>query len=245
MQGVFMKKKVLKAFIYVIVFAAFILLFYKAFVPLAPGLWAALKSGDEAQIEAFLTQSGKWKGLIYLFLLQAVQVVSIVLPGAPIEIAGGMAYGFFKSYITCHMSFVFANIVIFLFGRRMQSDFFSQQKLQKALKFLNKGDPFVAIILCFMVPVMPNGIIPYAASATKISPLKYFVGVYLGSSVQMFMMCAVGRYILSHNYFLIALLVILDIIAMYLLYRNRDKINGFAGRVGERIKSSVKSDAEN
>ncbi len=207
--------------------------------PLAPGLWVALKSGDEAQIELFLAQSGTRKGLFYLFLLQAVQVVSIVLPGAPIEIAGGMAYGFIKSYITCHMSFVFANIVIFLLGRRMQSDFFNGQKLEKALKFLNRGDPFVAIILCFMIPVMPNGIIPYAASATKISPLKYFVGVYLGSSVQMFMMCAVGRYILSRDYFYIAALVILDIIGMYIIYKNRDKINNFAVRVGDKIKVSV------
>lgn len=39
----------------------------KAFVPLAPGIWEALKSGDEEQIQSFLTQSGNRKGLIYLF----------------------------------------------------------------------------------------------------------------------------------------------------------------------------------
>lgn len=232
-----MKKKILKVIIYIVFFVLFILLFYKTFVPLAPGLWNALKSGDEAQIELFLEQSGKWKGLLYLFLLQAVQVVSIVLPGAPIEIAGGMAYGFIKSFITCHLSFVFANILVFLVSRRMQNDLFDKQKLEKAVKFLNKGDPFVAIILCFMVPVMPNGIIPYAASTTKISPMKYLVGVYLGSSVQMFMMCAVGRYILSHDYLYIAVLVILDIIAMLLLYKNKDKINDLAKRVGDKIKA--------
>ncbi len=81
----------------------------KAFVPLAPGIWEALKSGDEEQIQSFLTQSGNRKGLIYLFLLQSIQVISIVLPGAPIEVAGGMAYGFIRSFITRHLSFVITN----------------------------------------------------------------------------------------------------------------------------------------
>lgn len=230
-----MKNKIFKALIYVVLFAVAILLFYKAFVPLAPGLWAALKSGDEDEIQLFLAQSGRWKGLIYLFLLQAIQVVSIVLPGAPIEVAGGMAYGFWKSFIVCHLSFVAANILIFAFGRRFRTDFLDGEKVNKALAFLNKGDPFVMIILCFMVPVVPNGIIPYASSATKISLTKYGVGVYLGSSVQMFMMCAVGRYILSHNYFYIALLVVLDFIAMYFLYKNKDKLNAFANKIGNKI----------
>ncbi len=89
-----MNKKYIKAIIYIVSFALAALLFYKAFIPMAPGLWEAMKSGDEEQIQTFLMQSGTLKGLIYLFLLQAIQVISIVLPGAPIEIAGGMAYGF-------------------------------------------------------------------------------------------------------------------------------------------------------
>lgn len=232
-----MKNKAGKIIIYIILFSLTLLLFYKTFVPLAPELWAALKSGNEEKIELFLNQSGKWKGLIYLFMLQAIQVISIILPGAPIEVAGGMAYGFIRSFIVCHLSFVTANILIFMLGRRFRTDFLNGDKMNKALEFLNKGDPFVAIILCFMVPIVPNGIIPYAASATKISALKYAVGVYLGSSVQMFMMCAVGRYILSRNYLYIAILFILDFIAMAVIYKKRDKLNLFAERVASKIKT--------
>ena len=62
------RKKLIKILIYAVCFALAGLLFYKTFVPLAPHLWEALKSGDESQIEAFLKESGQFKGLFYLFL---------------------------------------------------------------------------------------------------------------------------------------------------------------------------------
>lgn len=233
------RKKLIKILIYAVCFALAGLLFYKTFVPLAPHLWEALKSGDESQIEAFLKESGQFKGLFYLFLLQAIQVVSIVLPGAPIEIAGGMAYGFVKSFITCHLSFVLANVIIFAFGRRVRSDFIDGEKSAKVFDFLSKGDPFVMLILCFMVPVMPNGIIPYAASATRISGVKYALSVFLGSSVQIFMMCAIGRKILTHDYAFMVIIVVLDFVAMFFLYKYRDRINGFVTKFGGRVKRKI------
>jgi len=235
-----LNKKYIKALIYVVCFALAILFFYKAFVPMAPGLWEAMKSGDEAKIQEFLMQSGTLKGLVYLFLLQAIQVISIVLPGAPIEIAGGMAYGFIKSFIVCHSSFVVTNLLIFLFARRFKSDFLDGEKSRKMLAFLSKGDPFIAIVLCFMIPVMPNGIIPYAASAARISALKYTLGVFIGSSVQIFMMCAIGRKILSHDYTFMVIIVVLDFVAMFLLYKYRDTINNKVHCFGVKVRSAFK-----
>ena len=233
-------KKAIKALIYIVCFVLAGVLFYKAFVPMAPGLWDAMKSGDEAKIQEFLMQSGTLKGLIYLFLLQAIQVISIVLPGAPIEIAGGMAYGFIKSFIACHTSFVITNWLIFLFARRFKSDFLDGEKSEKILAFLNKGDPFIAIVLCFMIPIMPNGIIPYAAAATRISALKYTLGTFVGSSVQIFMMCAIGRKILSHDYTFMIIIVILDFIAMFFLYKYRDTLNKNIHNVGVKVREAFK-----
>ncbi len=233
------KSKVIKIIIYVVSFALAAFLFYKAFVPLAPSLWEALKSGDESAIEEFLSESGIIKGLIYLFLLQAIQVVSIVLPGAPIEIAGGMAYGFLRSFIVCHLSFVFTNLLIFLLGRKMKADFIDDKEAGKIRTFLQSGDPFVMLILCFMLPVVPNGIIPYAASATRISAAKYFLSVFLGSSVQILMMCAVGRKVLTHDYLFMAIMVIADFIAMFFIYRNRVKINDFVSKHGRRLRKKL------
>ena len=156
-----------------------------------------------------------------------------------IEIAGGMAYGFFKSFVTCHLSFVFANVIIFAFGRRVRSDFVDGEKTAKVFEFLSKGDPFVMLLLCFMVPVMPNGIIPYAASATKISGLKYALSVFLGSSVQIFMMCAIGRKILTHDYLFMVIIILLDFILMFFLYRYKDQINSFVTKNGRALKRKI------
>lgn len=233
------KNKLFKIIIYLICFALAALLFYKAFVPLAPHLWEALKSGDESKIESFLNENGMWQGLIYLFLLQAIQVISIILPGAPIEIAGGMAYGFLKSFIVCHLAFVFANVLIFAFGRRVRSDFIDSEKTAKVFDFLGKGDPFVMLVLCFMIPVLPNGIIPYAASTTRISGLKYAFSVFVGSSVQIFMMCAIGRKILTHDYLFMAIIIVLDFIAMFFLYKYRNNINNFVTKYGRKIRRKL------
>lgn len=230
------KNKIIKMLIYIFCFVLAALFFYKAFVPLAPHLWEALKSGDESAIEAFLNENGEAQGLFYLFLLQGIQVISIVLPGAPIEIAGGMAYGFIKSFAVCLLSFVFTNVLVFALGRRVKADFIDEEKTSKIFSFLGKGDPFVMLILCFMVPVMPNGIIPYAASATRISWFKYGVSVALGSSVQIFMMCAIGRKILVHDYLFMAILVVLDFIAMFFLYKYRNEINAAVTNFSSKVK---------
>ena len=235
-----MNKKLIKALIYVVCFALAILLFYKAFVPMAPGLWQAMKSGDESEIQQFLLQSGSFKGLVYLFLLQAIQVISIVLPGAPIEIAGGMAYGFIKSFIACHTSFVITNWLVFMFTRRFKSDFFDGASTEKAKAFLTKGNSFVAVLLCFMIPIVPNGIIPYAAAATEMSALKYTVGTFFGSSVQIFMMCAIGRKILSHDYLFMVIIVVLDFIAMFFLYKYRDSINTKMSELAFKFRTKIK-----
>ncbi len=62
-------------------------LFYAAFVKAMPDLWPVLKSGSEPEMEAYLASADNAAGLICTALLQFLQVVSIVLPGAPIQVA--------------------------------------------------------------------------------------------------------------------------------------------------------------
>lgn len=56
-------------------------------------------------------------GLICTALLQFLQVVSIVLPGAPIQVAAGIVYGVWKGSAICYVSHVSANLAVFAASR--------------------------------------------------------------------------------------------------------------------------------
>ena len=83
-----------------------------------PECYAALKNGDPEALHDFLSQGKTWKTLIVLFILQFVQIISIVLPSPPIHIAGGMVAGTLRAFATCHVSYCLANLTVFVLARK-------------------------------------------------------------------------------------------------------------------------------
>jgi Uncharacterized conserved protein len=102
---------------------------------------------SEETIEAFLAHKAGSRGLIYLALIQAAQVLSIFFPGAAVQIAGGLVYGTLRSFLVCLASFVGANVGVFALARR-RKDLMSNpnskrsRKMQKVLDWINSSDPF-------------------------------------------------------------------------------------------------------
>ena len=83
-----------------------------------PTLWDALKAGDEKGLEEFLKAAKGPKMLVFLFILQFVQIISIMLPSPPIHIAGGMVAGTLRAFTTCIISYTLANLFVFVCARK-------------------------------------------------------------------------------------------------------------------------------
>ena len=70
-----------------------VLLIIETFRLLLPGLWTAFSSGDEQALSDYLTSEGRLRSFLTLWFLAFVQVVSLVIPAMPVQLAAGIAYG--------------------------------------------------------------------------------------------------------------------------------------------------------
>lgn len=201
---------------------------YFAFVKAMPDLLPLLARGNEAEVEAYLQENSSFTGLLFTAFLQALQVFSVVLPGPPIQIAAGIVYGTWRAFFVCHLSSVAANLFVFGMSRRLNSGMdklIPVQKRTSKLDFLVKSDqPSYMTVVAYLIPVLPNGIIPYAAAKTKIKFLQFFLCCYFGSLLPVFVLCAAGSKITEGGYVFAAILVVILVVVVFLLTKYYKKI---------------------
>lgn len=221
-----MKKRMIHIIALTAVFIAVIGLIYMAFVKIMPGLIPALERGNAEEIESYLRSSNSFGGFVALALLQFLQVISIVIPGAPIQIAAGIVYGALKGFFLCHISYVISNLCVFLFARKFGFDIIGKEnkKLAKVNAFINGRSPAYMTMLACLVPLMPNGVVPYAAANTRIRTRNFILAVYVGSFIPILVMCSIGGRILEGDFLFAVLIFAAFIILVVVLYRMRNTV---------------------
>lgn len=118
-------------------------------------------------------------GMVFL------QVVVAVIPGEPLEISGGYAFGAVRGSLLCLLGAFLGSVAVFAlvrrFGRELVDIFFPREKLEK-LKFLQSSPKRdVLFWLVFMVPGTPKDLLCYFAGLTDLSWGKWLL------------LCTVGR----------------------------------------------------
>lgn len=234
-----MKKKLLRLSIVLLFIAVIGGIIYIALRSIIPGFIETLRNGDRSDIERFLRDSGTVKGMILTVLLQFMQIVSIVFPGMPIQIAAGIIFGVFRGFLLCLIGNVAANCAVFAVARRLGDRLNrlldTQYKTGKFSFMNNAGHPgFVVFISCLM-PLLPNGIIPYLAARTKLSFRSFALAVLFGGMPGIFMFCAIGSSILEGQYLTVGIICLLALAVIILLYWKQTAVVSFAYSVWNRI----------
>lgn len=125
---------------------------------------------DPNQFRAWVNAHGFWGRAAFVGMM-FTQVVLAVLPGEPLEIAAGYAFGFWEGTFLCMLGIALASLVVFLFvrryGMRLVQVFFSEEKIA-SVRFLQ--DParvtLLAVIL-FLIPGTPKDVMTYCAGLTQ------------------------------------------------------------------------------
>ncbi|MGN0361327.1 MAG: TVP38/TMEM64 family protein [Bilifractor sp.] len=203
-------KKHWKLFAYIAILAIAIFVIWFAFGDMIPQYLKLLHSGDEKEIERFISKEASWKGPISIILLAALQVVSIVFPGFAIQIASGVIYGWFRSFLMCYFGFLLGNLLVFFFARKMGNQIagFAPVKKNKnswIREKLKTTKPEFVVAFVNLLPILPNGIIPYIAAGSSISTLNYFLAIALTSWIQIFFNCLAGGFIKHGQYLFMVL----------------------------------------
>ena len=177
------KYLLLRAGVYALLFALLGALIYFAIQSVLPGFLEVLEQGDEQEIEGYMRSFAGLRGLAMAFLLQFIQVVSIICPGGPIQIAAGVVFGFWRGYAVCEAGYLAANAAVFAAARRlgpgMERLFPVGEGGKSRLNFIgNSKNPAFMVFLGCVTPVLPNGIVPYVAARTKIRPGRFALAVF-------------------------------------------------------------------
>ena len=160
----------------IIVFAALIILFWK---PLTDFV------SDPADLKEWIRSSGLL-GAVIFSILNILQVIFAVIPGAPFEVAAGYIFGILPGTLLCDTTMTLASVLVFLLVRKFGMEFvelFISKKQIENIRFLNDTQKTQTILfLLFLIPATPKDVITYLAGLTKLS-LKSWIFI-----------CFVGRF---------------------------------------------------
>lgn len=123
-------------------------------------------------------------GALVYVAVQAIQIIIVVIPGEPLELAAGYAFGAVTGSLLCLLGESIGSIIVLLlvrrYGHSIALHFFSQERLDK-LKFLHYSPKKLLIFsIIFILPGSPKALLCYFAGLTDIDIHKLMIICTLG-----------------------------------------------------------------
>ena len=124
------------------------------------------------QFRAWVDSHGAWGPLAYVAMV-FLQVLVAIIPGEPLEIAGGYAFGAWAGTALCLLGAVLGSVTVFALVRRwgcgLVEVFFPADKLEKLHFLLHTSPKRTALFwLIFTVPGTPKDLLCYFAGLTDL-----------------------------------------------------------------------------
>lgn len=136
---------------------------------------------DNAQIQAWLKSSGIWAPIIFM----AVYVVAtvLILPSTALNLTGGAIFGPWLGILWTSIGAIIAAIVSFAFTRTVGREVVAKRlagRWQAMDVEVSRGGIFYMFAIR-LVPIMPYGLVNFAAGLTSVSFKDYVLGTTLGT----------------------------------------------------------------
>jgi len=194
---------IIKALIQIGLILVVLALIFFSLNSVLPGFIDVLANGQQSDVQEYLNSFHDFSGYAIGFLLQFIQIITIILPSVPIQVAVGVIFGTWRGFLVCYLGYISAN-------------------------------PAFSVFFASVLPVIPNGLIPYVASKTKIGFRSYMLAVMTGCIPTVLTLCAVGDQLVEGDFLSAALYVAPLLLFAGLLLWQRKNILSLYEKIKQR-----------
>jgi uncharacterized membrane protein YdjX (TVP38/TMEM64 family) len=147
-----------------------------------------------------------WGGRFIFIGMVAIQVIFAIIPGEPLEIGAGYAFGAIEGTLLCLAGFLLGSLIIFAFvkkwGVKFIELFFPVEKINN-LRFLNTNKKLNALaFILFLIPGTPKDLMVYFLGVTNITFPAFLVTVTLARLPSLVTSTVGGNALGTQNYVL-------------------------------------------
>ena len=162
--------------------------------------------------------------------ISAFQIIVAIVPGEPIEIASGYAFGWFLGAVLCLLGTLFGQMVVFIFAKKFGLDFVeifvSKKKLEKMAFLKDKEKIYVTIFFIFLIPGTPKDVLSYVAGITSIKLLPFLLVSGVARIPSVVSSTIAGSYLGVKNYKMAAIIFAVTIVIsgiLFFIYKQHEK----------------------
>ena len=170
---------------------------------------------DPELFKEWIDSFGVFSPLIYI-ITTIISIVVAFIPGEPIELVAGYAFGSLKGTLLCILAESLGSIIVLYltrkYGRKIVEIFFDKEKID-SLKFLHASksrELLYAII--FIMPGTPKDLLCYFAGLTDIDFRLLIMITTLGRLPSIITSTLLGGNLSSQNYELAVLVLIITVV---------------------------------
>ena len=136
-------------------------------------------------MQNFIEQFGDYAPIIFLLLASILPV--FLFPPGIFSVIGGLLFGFTKGAIlTIIAAIIYTNIMFLLsryFARNKIENFLEKRltlKQYNRIFGLNDNKLATFLVICRLIPILPNSVVSYSYGLTRISFKHYFIANLIG-----------------------------------------------------------------
>ena len=145
-------------------------------IRIAPWLYETSKNPQH--LRDYIAGYGSYGFLVYM-LIQAVQVIIVIIPGDIVMIGAGFIYGIPLGFVLSYLGLMAGSITVFyisrFFGYELVSRLIAIQKIEKINEILNSTRGTVGLFIICCIPFIPKDILMYVAGLTPINAPRLFL----------------------------------------------------------------------
>lgn len=136
-------------------------------------------------MQNFIEQFGDYAPIIFLLLASILPI--FLFPPGIFSVIGGLLFGFTKgATLTIIAAIIYTNIMFLIsryFARNKIENFLEKRLTLKQFNrifSLNDNKLATFLIICRLIPILPNSIVSYSYGLTRISFKHYFIANLIG-----------------------------------------------------------------